>query len=190
LKDWLQPQRTAGMSTAVRRFETPPGKEAEGSASESGRRKEYEPNVSRKGRRNSNRTLFMRDRQASGGEERLPDRPAPRRSRREPAPVFLLAADGNRQLDSTSRAMVMAFGVDHIIIQKKSGTRRARRDDFKIRHRPREADCHRGVGPRGQGRLCLPILLRFNCQSCETVPSCAGLQSDLDQQYVFVSERK
>jgi transposase len=26
LKDWLQPQRTAGMATAVRRFETPPGK--------------------------------------------------------------------------------------------------------------------------------------------------------------------
>ena len=26
LKDWLQPQRAAGMATAVRRFETPPGK--------------------------------------------------------------------------------------------------------------------------------------------------------------------
>ena len=29
LKDWLQPQRTAGMATAVRRFETPPGKQAQ-----------------------------------------------------------------------------------------------------------------------------------------------------------------
>jgi transposase len=26
LKDWVQPQRAAGMGTAVRRFETPPGK--------------------------------------------------------------------------------------------------------------------------------------------------------------------
>ena len=26
LKDWLPPQRAAGMATAVRRFETPPGK--------------------------------------------------------------------------------------------------------------------------------------------------------------------
>jgi len=26
LKDWMQPQRAAGMATAVRRFETPPGK--------------------------------------------------------------------------------------------------------------------------------------------------------------------
>src|SRR5207302_10155747 len=29
LKDWLQPQRAAGMATAVRRFETPPGKQAQ-----------------------------------------------------------------------------------------------------------------------------------------------------------------
>ncbi len=29
LKDWMQPQRAAGMSTAVRRFETPPGKQAQ-----------------------------------------------------------------------------------------------------------------------------------------------------------------
>ena len=29
LKDWLQPQRAAGMGTAVRRFETPPGKQAQ-----------------------------------------------------------------------------------------------------------------------------------------------------------------
>jgi transposase len=29
LKDWLQPQRAAGRATAVRRFETPPGKQAQ-----------------------------------------------------------------------------------------------------------------------------------------------------------------
>jgi transposase len=29
LKDWLQPRRAAGMATAVRRFETPPGKQAQ-----------------------------------------------------------------------------------------------------------------------------------------------------------------
>lgn len=29
LKDWLQPQRAAGMTNAVRRFETPPGKQAQ-----------------------------------------------------------------------------------------------------------------------------------------------------------------
>ena len=29
LKDWLQPQRSAGTATAVRRFETPPGKQAQ-----------------------------------------------------------------------------------------------------------------------------------------------------------------
>ena len=29
LKDWMQPQRAAGMATAVRRFETPPGKQAQ-----------------------------------------------------------------------------------------------------------------------------------------------------------------
>jgi transposase len=29
LKDWLQPQRTAAQTTAVRRFETPPGKQAQ-----------------------------------------------------------------------------------------------------------------------------------------------------------------
>ena len=29
LKDWLQPQRAAGIATAVRRFETPPGKQAQ-----------------------------------------------------------------------------------------------------------------------------------------------------------------
>jgi transposase len=29
LKDWLQPQRAAEMATAVRRFETPPGKQAQ-----------------------------------------------------------------------------------------------------------------------------------------------------------------
>ena len=29
LKDWLQPQRAAGLATAVRRFETPPGKQAQ-----------------------------------------------------------------------------------------------------------------------------------------------------------------
>jgi len=29
LKDWLQPQQTAGKATAVRRFETPPGQQAQ-----------------------------------------------------------------------------------------------------------------------------------------------------------------
>jgi transposase len=29
LKDWLQPQRAAGMATAVLRFETPPGRQAQ-----------------------------------------------------------------------------------------------------------------------------------------------------------------
>jgi transposase len=28
-KDWLQPQRAAGLATAVRGFETPPGKQAQ-----------------------------------------------------------------------------------------------------------------------------------------------------------------
>jgi hypothetical protein len=29
LKDWLQPQRASAVATAVRRFETPPGKQAQ-----------------------------------------------------------------------------------------------------------------------------------------------------------------
>jgi transposase len=29
LKDWLQPQRSAARTVAVRRFETPPGKQAQ-----------------------------------------------------------------------------------------------------------------------------------------------------------------
>ena len=47
---------------------------------------------------------------------RSPDRPARRRSRREPAPLRLLDEDRQREARRRCPEMVLAFGLDHIII--------------------------------------------------------------------------
>src|SRR5215813_770789 len=66
----------------------------ESTACESHRRQEHESLLSRQSERYTDRTGIVADHEGSRGEMRLPDRSAWRRSRREPASVFLLVKNG------------------------------------------------------------------------------------------------